>query len=240
MTHTLLAQSLNFRDQAVTQAVPYANQSFGSALGSIVTAIMAIAVLAVFIFLVIAAFDYVLAGGDKGKLESARNKITQSIIGIIVLASVFVIMQIVQAFLHINLINFGGGSSSSSNGNTNTTQICPQSDLLAMKAVCGKAPVICVSGIATCSGPAGTSSPSVGGNNGTGNSGSGNTGSGNTGTGGSTFASWLTYDKPCSAFTVTDYSDANHYCSSLPGGKYTRASTCQTNAQQVSIVYCQP
>lgn len=85
---------------------------FGSFLGTVLGAVMAIAALLVLLYLLWGAIEWITSGGDKGKLEAARNKITQSIIGIVVLGATLAIFMLVQSFLGINVINFGGGNSS--------------------------------------------------------------------------------------------------------------------------------
>ncbi|CAN5297612.1 hypothetical protein BH10PAT2_BH10PAT2_0140 [soil metagenome] len=109
ITHTLIAQKLDFRTAAGAQKLPYGDgaSSVGSVVSSLLTAIMAIAILAVFIYLVTAGFEWITAGGDKGKIEAARNKITSSIVGLIVLSAVIVIILLVQKFLNISIIKVG-------------------------------------------------------------------------------------------------------------------------------------
>ncbi|MDQ3008380.1 MAG: pilin [bacterium] len=98
-----------------------AGSGFGPFVGSILTAIMAIAALLVLLNLIWGAIEWISSGGDKGKLESARNRITQSIIGIIVLAASLAIFTALQTFLGINVINFGGSSNSPSGMNNGGT-----------------------------------------------------------------------------------------------------------------------
>lgn len=42
------------------------------------------------------ALEWIVAGGDSGKIEKARNKITQSIIGLLILVSSFVIIGFIS------------------------------------------------------------------------------------------------------------------------------------------------
>jgi hypothetical protein len=55
-------------------------------------AMINIGALMVLIYFAWGAIDWIAAGGDKGKIETARNKITNAIIGIIVLVSSFTII----------------------------------------------------------------------------------------------------------------------------------------------------
>lgn len=64
-------------------------------------AIIDFGALAMLVYFVWGSLDWVLSGGDKSKLETARNKITQAILGMIILAGSFVIIG------YVNKIAFG-------------------------------------------------------------------------------------------------------------------------------------
>ena len=58
----------------------------------------------IFIFIFVAgAFGWITAGGDKGKLETARKRITHAIVGLLILLLVFFLTQLVNAILGINI-----------------------------------------------------------------------------------------------------------------------------------------
>jgi len=65
--------------------------------------IMAIGALLVFVYLIWGGIDWITSGGDKGKTENARNKITAAIIGLIILAAAYAILSLVLAFLDKDL-----------------------------------------------------------------------------------------------------------------------------------------
>jgi len=67
---------------------------------------MTIAALLVFIYLLWGAIGWITAGGDKGKIETARNKITTAVIGVVVLASVVAIFKVLQLVLGIEVLTF--------------------------------------------------------------------------------------------------------------------------------------
>ena len=59
-----------------------------------------------FIFqLITAGYGYLSSNGDPKKTEAAWAKITQSLIGLIIVASAFVIASVVGSFLKIDFIN---------------------------------------------------------------------------------------------------------------------------------------
>ncbi len=75
---------------------------FGSAnelVNDLFKVIMIFAVILVFAYLVLGGFQYIMSGGEKGKTEQARNKITSAIIGLIIVASSYAILTIVLNFI---------------------------------------------------------------------------------------------------------------------------------------------
>lgn len=81
-----------------TPAGGYAT-NLGGVINSLLTIVMALAALAVFIYLIWGAFEWITSGGDKGKTESARNKITAAVIGLIVLAASYAILMLLLQIL---------------------------------------------------------------------------------------------------------------------------------------------
>ena len=95
-----------------------ADGGFGAFMGQMLGAVFAIATLLVFLYLIWGAIQWISSGGDKGKVEQARNRITQAVIGLIVLASTVVIMMILQSFLGYSLFNFTGGTTRVGSGSS--------------------------------------------------------------------------------------------------------------------------
>ena len=61
----------------------------------------------IFIFvLILAALQWITAGGDKVALESARNRMANALIGIIIIFSVIVIIKAVEAVFGTQITNF--------------------------------------------------------------------------------------------------------------------------------------
>ena len=76
-----------------------------SLMASLWMAIISVGGLALLLYLAWGGLEWVIAGGDKGKVENARAKITQGIIGMIILASTVAISIAVSAVLGIDLLN---------------------------------------------------------------------------------------------------------------------------------------
>ena len=54
--------------------------------------------------LILAGYGYLSSNGDPKKTEAAWAKITQSLIGLVIVASAFVIASVVGSFLDINIL----------------------------------------------------------------------------------------------------------------------------------------
>lgn len=76
---------------------------FATDLGSVITAVlsfvMIIAALLVFLYLIWGGIEWITSGGDKGKTESARNKITSAVVGMIILAASYAILLLILRFI---------------------------------------------------------------------------------------------------------------------------------------------
>lgn len=77
---------------------------FGALLGQILTIVVTIGAIIVIIMLLWGGLEWVTSGGDKAKIEKARTRIMQSIIGMIVLAATIAIFMMLQVFLDFELI----------------------------------------------------------------------------------------------------------------------------------------
>lgn len=61
--------------------------------------------LAFLLFFLQGGLNWITAGGDKGKIEEARGKITQGLIGLAVLAASYVIIKFIESAIGLNLLN---------------------------------------------------------------------------------------------------------------------------------------
>ena len=77
----------------------------GELINGVLNFVMVIAALLVFMYLIWGGIEWITSGGDKGKTESARNKITSAVVGLIVLAASYAILLIVLRFLGYSDLN---------------------------------------------------------------------------------------------------------------------------------------
>jgi len=57
------------------------------------------------VMLVLGAAQWISSGGDKGQMEAARSRITQAVIGLVVLFAVFAIIKLAEAIFGVNILN---------------------------------------------------------------------------------------------------------------------------------------
>ena len=79
----------------------------GPALGAIITqlvgALFIAGFLLTFFFLIMGGLTWITAGGDKTKLEKARDQITQAIIGLIIVGATYAIASLVAKFFGLDI-----------------------------------------------------------------------------------------------------------------------------------------
>jgi hypothetical protein len=61
--------------------------------------------LAFLLFFLQGGLNWITAGGDKGKIDEARAKITQGLIGLAVLAASYVIIKFIESAIGLELLN---------------------------------------------------------------------------------------------------------------------------------------
>lgn len=107
-----LAITLDIAGEANKQGLNGANLhnssdgGFSVFFGGIMTAAMTIAAILVFVFLVWGGIEWITSSGDKSKMEGARNKISNAIIGLVILAATTAVFMLVQQFLGITVLTF--------------------------------------------------------------------------------------------------------------------------------------
>lgn len=80
------------------------NAFFQSLIPSAVGLAFVIGALIFFFVMIIGAIQWISSGGDKAALESARGKIVNAIVGIILLFVVFALLRVIQTFFGINIL----------------------------------------------------------------------------------------------------------------------------------------
>lgn len=76
--------------------------NFGNLISFVLRVVLAIGALLVFFYLILGGIEWITSGGDKGKTESARNKITAAVIGLIILAASYAVLNLALGFLGLS------------------------------------------------------------------------------------------------------------------------------------------
>jgi hypothetical protein len=93
--------SVNIGDETKSRVA--INTSLGSFVSKSFSAIILVAGLATFMYLIYGGISWILSGSDKGKMEEAKSKITNGIIGLAIVASAWAIYLLIDYFFGIGL-----------------------------------------------------------------------------------------------------------------------------------------
>ena len=63
-----------------------------------------VGVLIFFFIMITGAIQWITSGGDKAAVEGARGKITNAIVGVVILLSLFALLKIIEDFFGINIL----------------------------------------------------------------------------------------------------------------------------------------
>ena len=82
----------------VTPGVGYVD-NLGSVITTAINLIFIVAVILAFGFLIFGGIQWITSGGDKGKTEEARNKITAAVVGLLILGASWAIINFTLSIL---------------------------------------------------------------------------------------------------------------------------------------------
>lgn len=101
--------------EAVDQDLPHADsesgnyrQNFADLVGSLLSIVIPVSALILLLYLIWGAIEWLASGGDKGKLEKARGRITTGVIGIIVVSATISLFMLMQQILNVCVLDFWG------------------------------------------------------------------------------------------------------------------------------------
>lgn len=100
---TLIAQEIT-NPAVKTFGTGAPNEIFANFIVTIWRTAVTLGGLALLVMLILGGFEWITAGGDKGKIEGARNKISQSIIGLLILLGTVAISAFVGSAFGIDLL----------------------------------------------------------------------------------------------------------------------------------------
>lgn len=80
-------------------------ENIGELINFILQIVIVIALLLVFFNLIMAGFQWITSGGDKGKIDAARQRIVSALVGILVLSAAYATAQLVAYVLGFDSFN---------------------------------------------------------------------------------------------------------------------------------------
>ncbi len=83
---------------------------FTTLLPNIITLLLIVGALVFFFMLVVGAIQWISSGGDKQGLESARGKLTNAVLGIVILFAAFAIITLIENFFGIKILTLDIGA----------------------------------------------------------------------------------------------------------------------------------
>ena len=84
-----------------------ANFTLPNFISAAIQAVIVIAGLLTFAFLVWGGVEWLISGGDKEKYEAARGRITAAVIGLVIVVSAWAILQVITNFLGLTAWDLG-------------------------------------------------------------------------------------------------------------------------------------
>lgn len=77
---------------------------FAKFLPMLITLALVIASIIFLFIMLLAGISWMMAGGDKAQVESARSRLTNALIGLFIVFTVFALIQVIEGILGINLL----------------------------------------------------------------------------------------------------------------------------------------
>ena len=82
---------------------------FQTFIPNLVGLALVIGVLVFFFIMLMGAIQWIASGGDKAAVEAARGKITNAIVGVVILLALFALLKIIEDFFGINILTLDIG-----------------------------------------------------------------------------------------------------------------------------------
>lgn len=80
-------------------------KQFAISIATLWQTIILVGGLAFLLYFLLGGLEWITAGGEKGKIDEARNKITQGLIGLAILAASYVIIKFLETAIGMDLLN---------------------------------------------------------------------------------------------------------------------------------------
>jgi len=89
----------------VPQPPGFQIDNIGTLISGVIGLALLIAGILVFGYLVWGGIQWILSGGDKAKVEEARNRITAALVGLGIVAAAWAVMKLIEFFFGITILS---------------------------------------------------------------------------------------------------------------------------------------
>ncbi len=79
-------------------------------VGNVVTAMVGLGLIAMLVFLIMAGFKYLTSGGEPKALQSAHHTLSWAVLGVLMMAVAWILLQLIHAFTGIDVTIFNAKS----------------------------------------------------------------------------------------------------------------------------------
>ena len=83
---------------------------FQSFIPNLITLGLIIGVVFFLFILIMGALQWISSGGDKNALEAAKSKITNAMVGIVILFAIFAVLKLIENFFGVSILTLDIGS----------------------------------------------------------------------------------------------------------------------------------
>ncbi len=85
-----------------TDVVPYS--SIGPVMGAVFSFVLIFASILVFCYFILGGVQWMTAGGDKQGAQAARDRLTASMVGLLIILSVFGVVKVLEGVFGLNIL----------------------------------------------------------------------------------------------------------------------------------------
>ena len=105
-THTLIAATVEVNLESKLKTANSTVKFFDLAtiISNLSNIIIYIGGIAAFAWFLMGSLNWILSGGDKAKIDAAKNQITQAVIGLGVLVSAYALFSVIQYVLGLQIV----------------------------------------------------------------------------------------------------------------------------------------
>lgn len=105
----ILSSSTAFAvDIVIPRPVNIPDVEIGNVISAVVGILLLVSAILAFLYLILGGIQWITSGGDKSAMETARNKITSAIVGLIIVAAAWAVMLLIGQFIGFDILKGSG------------------------------------------------------------------------------------------------------------------------------------